>query len=79
MIDKSHHILERFPNKSETIRHLMAENHEFRALCEDYGDYMNARQFWGQSTASEAETRANEYRALVEELEKEIDEALRAL
>jgi hypothetical protein len=56
----------------------MAENHEFRAVCEDYGDYMNARQFWGQSTASEAETRANEYRALVEELEKEILEALSA-
>jgi len=31
--------------------------------------------FWGQSTASEAETRVNEYRSLVEELEKEILEA----
>ena len=54
----------------------MAENPEFRAICEDYGDCVHALQFWGQSTAPEAETRVNEYRTLVEELEKEIVEAL---
>ena len=53
----------------------MAENPEFRALCEDYGDCIRARQFWGQSTASEAETRVNEYRTLVEELEKKSQRA----
>ena len=78
MDDKSHHIRKRFPNKSETIRLLMAENPEFRAICEDYGDCVHALQFWGQSTAPEAETRVNEYRTLVEELEKEIVEALAA-
>ena len=56
----------------------MAENPEFRAICEDYGDCVHALQFWGQSTAPEAETRVNEYRSLVEELEKEIVEALAA-
>ena len=78
MVNKAYHIRKRFPNKSETIRHLMAENSEFRAICEDYGDCIRARQFWGQSTAPEAETRVNEYRSLVEELEKEIVEALAA-
>ena len=78
MVDKLHHFLERFPGKREAIRLLMAENAEFRALCEDYGDCIRARQFWSQSTASEAETRVNEYRTLVEELKKEILEALSA-
>jgi len=78
MADKSHHILKCFPSKSETIGFLMNENPEFRVLCDDYGDCIHARHFWGQSTASEAETRVNEYRSLVEELEKEILEALAA-
>jgi len=79
MVDKLHYILKRFPKNSESIHLLIAENPEFHALCKDYDDCVHAWQFWGQSTASEAETRVNEYRTLVEELEKEIDEALRAL
>ena len=78
MVDKSHHILKRFPNNSESMRLLIAENPEFRALCKVYDDCVHARQFRGQSTASEAETRVNEYRSLVEELEKEILEAFAA-
>ena len=79
MVDKLHHILQRFPKNSESIRLLIAENPEFHALCKDYDDCVHACQFWGQSTASEAETRVKEYRTLVEELEKEIDAVLRAL
>ena len=56
----------------------MAKNPDFRDICEDYGDCINALQFWRQSSAPQAETRVIEYQTLVDELEKEIFEALAA-
>jgi len=78
MDDKSHHVQKRFPDKGKAVRLLLAREPEFRIVCQDYGDCILALQFWQQSTASEAETRVKEYRTLVEELEKEIVEALAA-
>jgi hypothetical protein len=79
MHDKARHIRERFPNKNNIIDLLMAENPEFLDLCEDYEACVNALQYWAESKVPEAETRVNEYRTVIKELEEEITEAFVAL
>ncbi len=54
----------------------MAEDPEFLALCEDYDACVNALRYWSQSKKPEAKTRVSEYRALVRDLEEEIDQVL---
>lgn len=76
MNNEMYPIRKRFPEESETIALLMAEDPEFRAICEDYDDCFHAWQYWAQSKEPEAETRVNEYRTLIKELENEIVEAL---
>jgi len=77
--DKAHHIRERFPDKSHIIDLLILEDAEFLALCEDYDACVDALHYWAKSKASEAETRVNEYRTLIEELEEEITQVLAAV
>ena len=79
MNEKAHHIRERFPDKSHIIDLLMAEDSEFLALCEDYDACVYALRYWAKSKAPEAETRVNEYRTLIEELEEEITQVLVAV
>ena len=79
MNDKALHIRERFPDKNHAIDLLIAENPEFRAICEDYEACINALRYWGKSKEPEAEIRANEYRTLIRELEEEATQALAAL
>lgn len=79
MNEKAHHIRERFPDKSHIIDLLMAEDSEFLTLCEDYDVCVYALRYWAKSKAPEAETRVNEYRTLIEELEEEIAQVLVAL
>jgi hypothetical protein len=79
MNDKAHHILERFPDRSESIALLMDENPEFRTMCEDYDDCVNALRHWVHSKEPEAATRSSEYRTLIQELEEEIIQAFAAL
>ena len=79
MNDKARHIRERFPDKTHTIDLLMAEDPEFLTLCEDYDACVNALRYWAKSKEPEAETRVNEYRTLVRELQEEIAQALEAL
>ena len=57
----------------------MAQDPEFLTLCEDHDDCVDAMRYWTQSKAPEAETKVNEYRDLVQELEKEVTEALEAM
>ena len=76
MNEKAHHIRERFPDKSHIIDLLMAEDSEFLTLCEDYDVCVYALRYWAKSKAPEAETRVNEYRTLIEELEEEITQVL---
>ena len=75
MDDKTRHIREQFSDKKPSIDLLMAEDPEFLALCEDYDACVNALRYWTQSKDPEAETRVNEYRALVRDLEEEITQA----
>ncbi len=77
--DKTRHIRERFPYKKQSIDLLMAKDPEFLTLCEDYDACVNALRHWAASKAPEAETRVQEYRVLVRELEDEIIQALEAL
>jgi hypothetical protein len=56
----------------------MGEDPEFLAVCEDYDACIEALRYWDRSNEPEAETRVTEYHALVEELEKEIVEAVAA-
>ncbi len=79
MNDKTRHIRERFPDQKHSINSLMAEDPEFLTLCEDYDACVDALRYWAKSKAPEAETRVNEYRALVRELQEEICQALEAL
>ncbi|MBW1789006.1 MAG: hypothetical protein JRK53_20730 [Deltaproteobacteria bacterium] len=79
MNDKTRHIRERFPDKSHIIDLLMAEDSEFLTVCEDYDVCVYALRYWAKSKAPEAETRVNEYRTLIEELEEEITQVLVAL
>ena len=79
MNGKIPYILERLSDKSHMIELLMTKDPEFVALCEDYNDCVNALRYWGRSKAPEAETRVNEYRTLIGELEEEINQTLEAL
>ena len=57
----------------------MAQDPEFLTLCEDHDACVDALRYWAKSKESVAETRVNEYRALVRELQEEIVQALAAL
>lgn len=76
MNDKTHLIQNRFPDKSETISLLIQEDPEFREMCEDYDDCVNALHYWKNSKENDAEHRVKEYRTLIHELETEIMEVL---
>jgi len=76
MGDKMYYIQKRFPDKREAIALLMVEDPEFRTICEDYDDCVNACRYWDRSKTPEAETRGDEYRTLIKELEMEIIEAI---
>ncbi len=54
----------------------MAKDPEFFTLCEDHDACVDALQYWARSKDPEAETRTNEYRTLVRELQEEITQVL---
>ena len=74
--NKAYHIRERFPDKNHTIDLLIAEDPEFRAICEDHDACVNALRYWTESKEPEAEIRVNEYSILIQELEEEVTHAL---
>ena len=79
MNDNARHIRERFQDKKHGINLLIAEDPEFLTLCEDHDACVDALQYWVKSKDPEAETRVNEYRILVQELQEEITQALLAM
>ena len=54
----------------------MAIDSEFLSLCDDYDACINALQYWTKSKEPEAESRIDEFRNIVRELEEEVIEAL---
>ena len=73
------HIREQFPDKTHTIDLLVAKDPEFFDLCEDHDACVDALRYWAKSEKPEAETRIDEYRTLVRELQEEITQALLAM
>jgi hypothetical protein len=71
--------MKRFPDKSDDLSELMAENQGFLDLCEDYEVCVNALRYWEKSKESVAEDRINEYRIIARALEEEITQALNPL
>jgi len=73
------HIRSQFPDQKHHIDLLMAKDPEFLDLCEDHDACVDALHYWAKSEKPEAETRANEYHILVQDLQEEITQALAAL
>ena len=48
----------------------------FRSIYEDYETYLDALQFWEQSSSDDAVARRSEYKQLVCELEEELTQIL---
>jgi hypothetical protein len=74
--DRERHIREKFPDQKHALDLLAAQDSEFLALCEDHDACINALEYWARSKEPEAETRIDEYRNLVRELQEEIAQAL---
>ena len=79
MKGRGRHIREIFSDQKRTFDLLAAQNSEFLAMCEDHDACVNALQYWARSKEPEAETRVNEYRTLVRELQEEITQTLAKL
>lgn len=67
-------ILQRFPERAETIKRLFSESKDFQCACEDFRQCRSALRFWKQSMKAEAPARRLEYATLLRELEQEIEQ-----
>ena len=65
-------VLERFPDRKDTLKQLFREKRSFQTLCEDRRRCAEALKYWCRSDAEEAEERKNEYSELLLDLEIEI-------
>ncbi len=71
--------LKRFAGRSVQLEQEMLKNPDFRSLCEDYGEAVEALERWRQSTHPMSSQRVSEYEKLVKDLEQEIEDYLAAL
>lgn len=69
-------VLNRFPERGETVKQLFKQDDAFQSLCEDYIKCRQALQYWRNAESSEAPARRQEYEALLSELESELLETL---
>jgi len=69
-------VIDRFKNHDSRIEREMLKNPEFRSLCEDYGDAVEAVRNWSRSRDPSAANKTVEYRGLVLALEQEIRDHL---
>jgi hypothetical protein len=73
------HVFQRFPDRWRAIAALGRGSEDFRWLCEDYGEAVEALRRWQAATADpRAPARIEEFGQLVVELEDEILAALAA-
>ena len=70
MGDQIEAMIQRFPQHAAAMRRLEAEDPNFRAICDDYGEALRALDYW-QTTASSSPQKVVEYRQVVTELEAE--------
>lgn len=69
--------LKRFARYGARIEQEIFRNPEFRLLCEDYGDAVGALERWERAGDPVSRHKASEYRQLVEDLGREIEDHLR--
>jgi len=69
-------VLDAFPDADKLIGRLYAKDQDFKLLCRDYADALEAIQIWRQSVNTEAPKRVLEYQSLVGELQKDIRQYL---
>lgn len=65
-------VLDRFPDRRDTITQLGNENKTFQTLCNDYRRCKVALRHWVESGEEGADGRSEEYEVLQRELEGEI-------
>lgn len=65
-------VIRHFPAHELVVRRLYANAPDFRVLCEDFGAALRALERWHSD-----ESKAEEYRRLLAEIEEEIGEALK--
>ena len=73
-------MIPKIPEKFSNVRHIIEKLYKgddtFRSVYKDYQTYLNALQFWEQSSSDDAAARRSEYTQLVGELEEELMRAL---
>jgi hypothetical protein len=70
----------KIPGKFSKVRHIIEKLYKdddtFRSIYEDYETYLDALQFWEQSSSDDAAARRSEYTQLAGELEEELTQIL---
>ena len=69
-------VVQRFPEKRESLERLFERDKSFRSLCEEYLACQKAYRFWQGSSLPEAPDLRNDFSSLQRELEEEIMEYL---
>ena len=69
-------VLNALPDADDLIPRLYTKDDDFKLLCRDYADALEAIQIWRQSVNTEAPKRVLEYQSLVGELKKDIRQYL---
>ena len=70
--------LKRFASRSLQVEQEALKNPDFRSLCEDYGETVDALDYWSRSDDPTSLSKVTEYHRLVVELEYEINSYLEA-
>jgi hypothetical protein len=65
MTEKTHHVLDQLPQHQPALRERMMVDREFRSLCEDDGDTLDALRCWEVSADRHRAARVEEFRRLL--------------
>ena len=73
-------MISKIPEKFSEVRHIIEKLYKgddtFRSIYEDYQTYLDALQFWEESSSEDAAARRSEYTQLFGELEEELTQIL---
>ena len=69
-------IPDKFSKSQPIIERLYKDDEKFREIYKDYQTYLDALQFWEQSSSDDAPAHRSEYTELVGELEEELTQIL---
>lgn len=69
-------VMKNFPNRKDALQKMYRNSDSFQALCENYQECSTALNYWARSESAQASERHREYLTLLQEIEKEIIQAL---